>query len=282
MCQRTISVTLNNIFALPEFEPLYDSFQLYNYIRVRTEDELLKLRILGLEISGDSLDTVTVTFADKIESITGSTEDIKSILDQAKSISTTYNSTVKQADKGSQASDYVTDLRLNGLNAAKTMIKNDNSETFTITPGGAIAKRMDDVGFYGDKQLKILGNGIYFTKDNWQTICQAIGEFVYTDKDGNQTLDYGIIGKYVIGELIAGNQLVITAGNGKVRIDQDGITLSDGQVIKYEKDAPMSEVKLEFMNSDSSIVAPDANDSNWSSTCPEWEANKYIWQKLLV
>lgn len=84
MCQRTISVTLNNIFALPEFEPLYDSFQLYNYIRVRTEDELLKLRILGLEISGDSLDTVTVTFADKIESITGSTEDIKSILDQAK------------------------------------------------------------------------------------------------------------------------------------------------------------------------------------------------------
>lgn len=280
VCQRTISVTLNNIFALPEFEPLYDSFQLYNYIRVRTEDELLKLRILGLEISGDSLDTVTVTFADKIESITGSTEDIKSILDQAKSISTTYNSTVKQADKGSQASDYVTDLRLNGLNAAKTMIKNDTSETFTITPAGAVAKRMDDVGFYGDKQIKFLGNGIYFTKDNWQTICQAIGEFVYTDENGNQTLDYGIIGKYVIGELIAGNQLVITAGNGKVRIDQDGITLSDGQVIKYEKDAPMSEIKLEFMNSDSSTVAPDANDSNWSSTCPQWEYGKYIWQKV--
>lgn len=280
VCQRTISVTLNNIFALPEFEPLYDSFQLYNYIRVRTEDELLKLRILGLEISGDSLDTVTVTFADKIESITGSTEDIKSILDQAKSISTTYNSTVKQADKGSQASDYVTDLRLNGLNAAKTMIKNDNSETFTITPAGAVAKRMDDVGFYGDKQIKFLGNGIYFTKDNWQTICQAIGEFVYTDKDGNQTLDYGIIGKYVIGELIAGNQLVITAGDGKVRIDQDGITLSDGQVIKYEKDAPMSEVKLDYMNSTSSTVAPDANDSNWSSTCPQWEYGKYIWQKV--
>ena len=280
VCQRTISVTLNNIFALPEFEPLYDSFQLYNYIRVRTEDELLKLRILGLEISGDSLDTVTVTFADKIESVTGSTEDIKSILDQAKSISTTYNSTVKQADKGSQASDYVTDLRLNGLNAAKTMIKNDNSETFTITPAGAVAKRMDDVGFYGDKQIKFLGNGIYFTKDNWQTICQAIGEFVYTDKDGNQTLDYGIIGKYVIGELIAGNQLVITAGNGKVRIDQDGITLSDGQVIKYEKDAPMSEVKLDYMNSTSSTVAPDANDSNWSSTCPQWEYGKYIWQKV--
>lgn len=280
VCQRTISVTLNNIFAIPEFEPLYDSFQLYNYIRVRTEDELLKLRILGLEISGDSLDTVTVTFADKIESITGSTEDIKSILDQAKSISTTYNSTVKQADKGSQASDYVTDLRLNGLNAAKTMIKNDTSETFTITPAGAVAKRMDDVGFYGDKQLKILGNGIYFTKDNWQTVCQAIGEFLYTDENGNQTLDYGIIGKYVIGELIAGNQLVITAGNGKVRIDQDGITLSDGQVIKYEKDAPMSEIKLEFMNSDSSTVAPDANDSNWSSTCPQWQADKYIWQKV--
>lgn len=280
VCQRTISVTLNNIFALPEFEPLYDSFQLYNYIRVRTEDELLKLRILGLEISGDSLDTVTVTFADKIESVTGSTEDIKSILDQAKSISTTYNSTVKQADKGSQASDYVTDLRLNGLNAAKTMIKNDNSETFTITPAGAVAKRMDDVGFYGDKQIKFLGNGIYFTKDNWQTICQAIGEFVYTDKDGNQTLDYGIIGKYVIGELIAGNQLVITAGNGNVTIDENGITLANGQCITYKQDAPVSEIKLEYMNSTSSTVAPDANDSNWSSTCPQWQAGKYIWQKV--
>ena len=280
VCQRTISVTLNNIFALPEFEPLYDSFQLYNYIRVRTEDELLKLRILGLEISGDSLDTVTVTFADKIESITGSTDDIKSILDQAKSISTTYNSTVKQADKGSQASDYVTDLRLNGLNAAKTMIKNDNSETFTITPAGAVAKRMDDVGFYGDKQIKFLGNGIYFTKDNWQTICQAIGEFVYTDKDGNQTLDYGIIGKYVIGELIAGNQLVITAGNGTVRIDGDGITLANGQCIKYENDPPTTELKLEYMNSTSSTIAPNKDDVNWSSTCPQWEYGKYIWQKV--
>lgn len=278
--QRKVSITLSNIFALPEFKPLYDSFQLYNYIRVRTDDELLKLRILGLEISGDSLDSVTVTFADKIESITGTASDIKSILNQAQSISTTYNSTVKQAEKGSKANDYVTDMRNNGLSSAMAMIKNDNSETFTITPGGAIAKRMDDVGFYGDKQLKILGNGIYFTKDNWETICQAIGEFMYTDKDGNKTLDYGIVAKYIVGELIAGNQLVITAGNGNVTIDENGITLANGQCITYKQDAPVSEIKLEYMNSTSSTVAPDANDSNWSSTCPQWQAGKYIWQKV--
>ena len=280
--QRTMSVNLNNIFALPEFEPLYDSFQLYNYIRIRTEDELLKLRILGLEISGDSLNSVTVTFADKIESITGAAEDVKSILDQAKSISTTYNATVKQAGKGSKASDYVSDLKNNGLLAANTMIKNDNSETFTITSAGAVAKRMDDVGFYGDKQLKVLGNGIYFTKDNWQTVCQAIGEFLFTDENGNKTLDYGIIAKNIIGELIAGNQLIISAGNGTVRIDGNGITLASGQCIKYEKDAPMNEIILEYMNSDSSTIAPDKNDKNWSSTCPKWELNKYIWQKMTI
>ena len=87
--QRTISATLNNIFAIPEFEPLWDSFQLYNYIRIRTDDELLKLRIIGVKVSGDTTSDISVTFADKIESADGTTRDTKSILDQAQSMAIT-------------------------------------------------------------------------------------------------------------------------------------------------------------------------------------------------
>ena len=45
--QRTLSVNLNNLLSLPEFEPLYSNFELFNFIRIRTDDEVLKLRLIG-------------------------------------------------------------------------------------------------------------------------------------------------------------------------------------------------------------------------------------------
>lgn len=280
--QRTISTTLNNIFAIPEFEPLWDSFQLYNYIRIRTDDELLKLRIIGVEVSGDTTSDFSVTFADKIESVDGTTSDTKSILDQAQSMATSYNSTVVQAKQGKNAKNIFTDIYNNGLNAANAMIKTDDSESVTISSGGILAKRMDDVGFYGDKQLRITGNLIVMTNNNWETVSMALGETSFTNPyTGEISTGYGIVAENIVGKMMLTEKLYVASKNGNVQIDGNGITLSGKQAITWNCDnnnTLINETQKEYC-----LIGQQEKpnvDTKWSTTIPIWTANKIIWSRI--
>ena len=227
--QRTVSTSLNNLFALPEFEPLYDKFALFNYIRVRTEDEILKLRIIGIEFSGDSTEKIEVTFSDQIESLDGTLSDLQSIIKQAGSMATSYPSTVLQAKQGSEANGEIADIYNNGLNAAKAMLKNNDSNEVTITSSGIVCKRMDDEGVYGEKQLRITGNIMAFTDDNWQSVRMAIGETMFQNPvTGDKKPEYGIIAENIVGKLIAGDKAFIGNKNNNVLITGDGITIKNG------------------------------------------------------
>lgn len=68
-------------------------------------------------------------------------------------------------------------------------------------------------------------------------------------------------------------------GTKNVRIDDDGITLSSGQSIHWEKDAPVSTIKEEYLLSTSATTKPLQTDSNWSTTTPSWVDGKYMWKK---
>ncbi|WP_288681675.1 tail fiber domain-containing protein [uncultured Eubacterium sp.] len=282
--QRTISATLNNIFAIPEFEPLWDSFQLYNYIRIRTDDELLKLRIIGVEVSGDTTSDISVTFADKIESVDGTTSDTKSILDQAQNMATSYNSTVLQAKQGKNARNIFTDIYNNGLNAANAMIKTDDSESVTISSGGILAKRMDNVGFYGDKQLRITGNLIAMTDNNWETVSMAIGETSFTDPYTGETSNgYGVIAENLVGKMMLTEKLYVESKDGRIRLDGRGITLSSKQAITWDcaniEDTPVDTSVKEYCLVPSDLSKPGSN-ATWSTTLPVWIANNNIWSRI--
>lgn len=202
--QRTVSTSLNNLFALPEFEPLYDKFALFNYIRVRTEDEILKLRLIGIEFDGDSVEEIQVTFSEQIESIDGTMDDLKSIIKQASAMATSYPSTTLQAKQGVNANNEIVDMYTNGLSAAKTMLSNNDNNEVTITQAGILCKRMDDEGSYGGRQLRVCGNGIYMTEDAWKTVSMALGEIKVNGED-----QYGVIAQAIIGQMILGKQLVL-------------------------------------------------------------------------
>lgn len=231
MMQRTISTSLNNLFALPEFEPFYDKFALFNYIRIRTEDELLKLRLVGIEFNGDSVNEIQVTFSDQIESIEGSPKKIRNILKQASNISESYSSTVSQAKKGTQADQKIEDIYTNGLDTGKAMITNNENREVTITSSGIIGKSMVDEGFYDDRQFRITGNTMAFTDDNWNTVRIAIGEFTFEDPVTKESKPgYGIYADNLVGKVIAGNTLGIENENGNVIITGDGIDITNGSI----------------------------------------------------
>lgn len=230
--QRTISTSLNNLFALPEFESLYEKFALFNYIRIRTEDEILKLRLIGVEFSGDTVESIHVTFSEQIESIDGKLSDLQSIVQQAQSMATSFPSTALQAEKGEQAQNTVLDMYISGLNAAKTMLTNNDDNEVTITPSGIICKRMDDEGSYGEKQLRITGNMMAFTKNNWKSVGMAIGETTFKDptkpEGKNEVKAYGVIADAIVGKLVASERMYIGNESGNILITGDGIDITNG------------------------------------------------------
>ncbi|MDE6759996.1 MAG: hypothetical protein K2J90_04855 [Lachnospiraceae bacterium] len=230
--QRTVSTSLNNLFALPEFESLYEKFALFNYIRIRTEDEILKLRLIGVEFSGDTVESINVTFSEQIESIDGKLSDLQSIIQQAQSMATSFPSTALQAEKGEQAQSTVLDMYTSGLNAAKTMLTNNDDNEVTITQSGIICKRMDDEGSYGEKQLRITGNMMAFTKNNWKSVEMAIGETTFKDptkpEGKNKVKAYGVIADAIVGKLVASERMYIGNESGNVLITGDGIDITNG------------------------------------------------------
>ena len=229
--QRTVSVSLGNLLALPEFEPLWDSFALYNYIRVKTEDEILKLRLIGVEFDGDTPENIEVTFSEQIKSIDGTMSDLQSVFKQAKSISTSYPSTALQAKQGSEAKNEITDMYEHGLNASKTMLTNNDNNEVTINASGILCKKMDDEGHYGGKQLRITGNIMALTDDGWKTVKMGIGESVfYNPFTKKYELKYGIQASVIVGELMCSENMFIGNKNGSVKITGDGIEISNGVI----------------------------------------------------
>lgn len=251
--QRTVSVSLNNLFALPEFEPLYEKFAMFNYIRIRTEDEILKLRIIGIEFSGDSVEEIQVTFSEQIESIDGTMSDLQSIKQQTQSIATNFSSTVLQAKQGVKANNEISDIYTNGLNATKAMLTNNDSNEITITPSGIICRRMDDEGFYGNKQIRITGNIMAFTRDNWESVETAIGEVTFKDPESKKfETRYGIVADAVVGNLIVGNNMFIGNQNGSVQITGSGIKITNGTIT--------------WGNGENSVNAPEMDDIDGLNT----------------
>ncbi len=245
--QRTVSVSLNNLFALPEFEPLYESFALFNYIRVRTDDEVLKLRIMSVEFNGDSAEQIEVTFSEGIESIDGTMDDLRSVIKQAGSMATSYPSTVLQAKQGTEAKEAISDIYENGLNASNVALSNNDDNEITVGRFGILCRRMDDEGFYGKKQVRITGSVIAFTDTAWETVKAALGESVFEDPiTGEKKERYGLIAENIVGKMIAGDNMCIGNKNNNVLITGDGIIIKNGliQSANYKEGASGSMIDL--------------------------------------
>lgn len=197
--QRTLEIDLNNLLMLEEFRPLWNKFSMYNYVRLETDDEILKLRLIGIDINGSSLSSVNVTFSDQIENIDGAIDDLQSIMEQAKDVSSAFPSTIRQAKQGEEAARVIGSIRKNGLIAAQTLISNADNNEVTYGGFGILCKNQGDSGDYGLKQLRIIGNGIYLTTDAWKTVEMCIGEIMVGDQER-----YGIIADTIIAGTIIG------------------------------------------------------------------------------
>jgi len=142
-----------------------------------------------------------------------------------------YPSTALQAKQGAEANSEIADIYDNGLNAEKTIFANNDNNEVTITQSGIICKRMDNEGFYDGKQLRITGNVMAFTDDDWKTVKMAIGEKTfYNPYTKQEETKYGIYAPALVGELIAGDNMFIGNEENNVVITGDGIDIMNGSL----------------------------------------------------
>ena len=216
--QINISTTLYNLLVMEEFKPIVDYFELGNWIRIRVDGDLYRLRLIGYEINFDSLQTINVTFS-TITKVKDFMSDIESVISSAQSMAQSYGSLTKQAEKGSVAQNNIDSWIENGLNSALINISNNNNQTTTMTKRGLLGRAYDDItGTYSDEQSLLTNNLLVFTTNNWESVECALGKHDFTYYDENYDTEttsgfvtetaYGLSAKFVQAGHISGTQII--------------------------------------------------------------------------
>ena len=226
--QYSLSATMGNLLALDEFKPIKDKFEVGNFIKVGIDDKVYSLRLMSYETDFDSIQDMPVEFS-TVEKVHTGYSDVQSVLDASRSIATSYSSVKDQVDKSKKTTDTVNDWSDNGINGNNTQFVNSSEQTILINKNGILGRSYDDqLDEFSLKQFKLVNNGMYFTKDGWQSIETGIGRFTYRDINGNLVEDYGIIAKTVVGNLIIGKELQIYNEDKSIVIDENGLTIDGG------------------------------------------------------
>ena len=230
--QHSISTTLNNLLAIPKFKPLVKYFNVGNWIRVLIDGKIYKLRLLEYEINFGDFNSIPVEFSD-VAKIKNSATDIESVLSQASSIASSYDSVKRQASKGNEARNTVDEWIVNGLNTALVQIQNNDNEDITVTKNGLLGRSYDEItGTYSPEQIRLTHNIIAYTDDNWQTVRQAIGKhkYKYYDKSEDAFVDktgYGITSDFLVSGFVSGSQIV----GGDIYSDNYSVTERTGSYL---------------------------------------------------
>lgn len=213
--QYTITTTLHNLINYnPDFAHIKDKFKIANWLRVKIDDEIYRLRLMSASICLGNPESLTVEFSN-ITSYHDVMNDVQSVLSKAQSMATSYDATQKQAGSSYQVSNSVRDFYKTGLLSAMNTLKNNNSEEITIDRYGILGRDYDmDTDAYSGEQVRLTHNMLAFTADGWNHVSLALGKHTYSKfSSGNnptiQTQDgYGLSADFVQAGYVNGSQII--------------------------------------------------------------------------
>lgn len=258
--QYTYTANLNNLFNNSIFKPFWEHFALFNWIRAEVDERVISLRLIGITYDYANPDKIEVEFSEQVRNANGIT-DLESILNQAKSMATSYSSTAKQASQGAESySDFKT-LKEEGLNSALMNIKNSNNEEVTVDGRGINCRSKDINDDYDQCQLRITGKNIVMTDDDWNSARLAIGRGLFNGQE-----KYGVWCDVLVGNIVASETLMISNGSKTFIVDKDGIIVNNMKLDMYSADKkhrllidPNLKSMFNIYNEDKQVFFIDAN-----------------------
>ena len=234
-CVQQLSVSTDGFAVLGQrwkdrnsYRDVYEKFTLGNWMRIRCGKEIVKARLISIDFDFDSIDTLPLEFSNVTKNNHNILSDIKSILSQASSISSTYDYVTKQAEQGNEANTKIDDILNRGFNAAlAAVLAGDNQDISIDRHGILLRKFLEETDGYSKYQMKMINRNIVMSDDGFKTSKVAIGLGVLPDG----TLGYGIWADNIIGgDITCTKNLRIVGANGSVVIDGDRIHFDDGVI----------------------------------------------------
>ena len=229
------SMDMANIYALPEFEPIIDQFQLGNLINVAIRDDYIKrARLLSVDINFDDFSDFTCEFGE-LTSLRTPSSIHADLLANALSAGKTVASNASYWNKGADMAT-ATDLKIQQglLSAIGGLYTSDQS--VTIDDNGILLRKVNENGEFDPHQAWLKNNTILLSDDSFKTARTGLGEF---EIDG-QTF-YGILAEAMFSGYIEGSTIVgstLDVGNGTFTVDSNGnMTATSGSIAGWTIDA---------------------------------------------
>ena len=218
------SMTMANILALPEFEPLVEQFQLGNFIRVEIRDGYVKrTRLLEVNLNFDDLSDFSCTFGNLV-SVKSEIDKHAELLAQAVSAGKQVAKSGTTWQKTAEKTNKIESDIASGLQDAALKIRNASGQNVEISDNGLIGRKLIDgtTDQYEDEQVALINNKLVFTADNWNTSKSCFGKFEFQGQERWGVLSDAVVSGYISGSVIEGGNLKIGGTGGTFIVNEDG------------------------------------------------------------
>lgn len=218
------SMSLANIYALPEFAPIVNQFQLGNLIKVALRPDYVKnTRLMQVDLNFEDFSDFSCEFGD-LMSIRSQSDLHADLLSQAVSAGKTVASSASYWNKGTDTANNI-DVRVQqGLLSAATEIKSiDSTQNVVIDNYGIHLQEKDpNTGGISDKQGWIVNNKFLYSDDAFKTAKSVFGEYTIDGQTYWGLLAEAVIAGYIEGSTIVGGSLSIGSDKANATISSDG------------------------------------------------------------
>lgn len=207
--QMSLSTSMFNLLAIPEFEKLTDMFEGGNWIRIGLDNKIYRLRLVHYKINFSEIQNIEVEFSDVTQTANG-LSDVNSLMSKVQSMSGNFHYVAHQAEQGSKGFAELDKIRNDGLDAALYKVVNGANQEFVIDEHGITGKQWDDIlGSYSPEQVKMINNLLVYTDNNWNTAKAALGKIQYYDPIRKAQMEkYGLIAEAVISGILMSNDII--------------------------------------------------------------------------
>ena len=235
------SMDMANIYALEEFEPIIDQFQLGNFINVVIRpDYVKKARLLSVDINFDDFSDFSCEFGE-LTSLKTQSSIHADLLAAALTAGNSVASSQSYWEKGVDLATS-TDLKIQSglLNAIDGIYSADKS--VLIDNHGIRLRKIEDGGEFSPYQIWLTNNNILVSTDGFDTAKTGIGVFEINGKERYGVLAEAVISGYIESSTIVGG--TINIGDGKFTVDKFGnVTMNAASINGYvEKNGVISSI----------------------------------------
>lgn len=223
----TFNVESGNFIALDEFFIFQSELKLGQRIYLNLNDSVKTPYVTSVHLNYEDLSDFNIEFCNTYRS-SDSSFRLGQLLEQSVRLGKSLNikGGMYSQFQATGAQNAVKDFMNSALDIAKNNVLSSENQAITFDESGFRLRKWKNrsQGTYEDEQIWMNDNTIAFTDDGWSTAKMAIGKIIDPNISGSGTA-YGIAAPYLVGTILAGSNLVITAEGNTFKIDGSGIRI---------------------------------------------------------